>query len=196
MKIAILGWGSLLWEENREFDARHEPWKYDGPRLKIEFSRVSTSRQGSLTLVIDEEHGSPTAVAWCFSKRQSLEDAICDLRCREGTTVKNIGCVIVSDRPDPPAAQESIQAITDWAREKARETKLDAVIWTALKSNFKCETKTPFSVGNAVAYVKTLDPCAKAKAAEYVWRAKEFVWTPVRTALQQEPWFSEVKPPA
>jgi hypothetical protein len=154
MKIAILGWGSLLWEENREFDARHEPWEYDGPRLKIEFSRVSTSRQGALTLVIDEEHGAPTAVAWCFSKRQSLEDAISDLRCREGTpTAENIGCFRVSKRPDPPAAQESIQAIMDWAREKARETKLDAVIWTALKSNFEKKTKTAFSVGNAVAYV-------------------------------------------
>lgn len=197
MKIAILGWGSFLWEENREFDKRHEPkWKCDGPKLKIEFSRVSASRQGALTLVIDEENGSPTEVAWCLSKRQSVEDAICDLRCREGTTAKNIGCVIVSERPDPPAPQGSIQAITDWAREKAKEKKADAVIWTALRSNFKDKTETAFSVGNAVAYVKKLDPCGKAKAAEYVWRAPEFVRTPVRSALQQEPWFSEVKTPA
>jgi len=63
MRIAILGWGSLLWEGGQEFDYWHEPWKPDGPILKIEFSRVSVRRQGSLTLVIDPEHGIPTTVA-------------------------------------------------------------------------------------------------------------------------------------
>jgi len=53
-----------------------------GPILKIEFSQLSKTRLGALTLVFDEEHGSPTTVAWCQSKRRSPEDAICDLRCR------------------------------------------------------------------------------------------------------------------
>ena len=82
MRIGILGWGSLLWEGGREFDDWHGPWQYDGPNLKIEFSRVSERRLGALTLVIDAEYGSPTTVAWCLSKRETLEDAICDLRCQ------------------------------------------------------------------------------------------------------------------
>jgi len=61
--------------------------------------------------------------------------------------------------------------------------------WTALESNFEKEVKKPFSVDAAVAYVKTLSRPGKAKAAEYVWRAPEFVQTPVRSALEQEPWF-------
>jgi hypothetical protein len=47
----------------------------------------------------------------------------------------------------------------------------------------------PFSVVAAIAYIKGLSPEGKAKAAEYVWRAPDFVQTPVRAVLQQEPWF-------
>jgi hypothetical protein len=41
VKIAILGWGSLLWDKRPEFDEQHDEWQFDGPKLKIEFSRVS-----------------------------------------------------------------------------------------------------------------------------------------------------------
>ena len=187
MKIAILGWGSLLWEGGPEFDNWIEPWQYDGPTLKIEFSRVSKKRLGALTLVIDTEHGFSTRVAWCLSKRAKLEDAIADLRCREGTTIENIGYVHLDEKPARLNALGKEGPIVAWAKEK----KLDAVVWTALKSNFKEKVKQPFSVKAVVAYVKTLDPAGKAKAAEYVWRAPEFVQTPVRSALQHEPWFSK-----
>ena len=188
MKIAILGWGSLLWEGGREFDNWHDPWQCNGPTLKIEFSRVSTSRLGALTLVIDTEHGFPTIVAWCLSKREKIEDAVADLRCREGTTNENIRCVRFDEQsalPDHPLETEG--RIVAWARER----KLDAVVWTALKSNFEEKAGEPFSVDAVVAYVKTLSPAGKAKAAEYVWKAPEFVQTAVRSALQQEPWFSK-----
>ena len=188
MKIAILGWGSLLWEGGREFDNWHDPWQCNGPTLKIEFSRVSTSRLGALTLVIDTEHGFPTIVAWCLSKREKIEDAVADLRCREGTTNENIRCVRFDEQsalPDHPLETEG--RIVAWARER----KLDAVVWTALKSNFEEKVGEPFSVKAVLAYVKTLCPTGKAKAAEYVWKAPEFVQTAVRSALQQEPWFSK-----
>ena len=41
MKIAILGWGSLLWDEHAEFDKEHNDWQLEGPSLKLEFSRIS-----------------------------------------------------------------------------------------------------------------------------------------------------------
>jgi hypothetical protein len=187
MKIAILGWGSLLWEDRPEFDNWIEPWQYDGPNFKIEFSRVSETRLGALTLVIDTEHGFSTPVAWCLSKRAKLEDAVADLRCREGTTNENIGYVRLDEQPALPNPLEKDDPIVAWARER----KLDAVVWTALKGNFKEKVEKPFSVKAVVAYVKTLSPAAKVKAAEYVWRAPEFVQTPVRSALQHEPWFSK-----
>ena len=185
MKVAILGWGSLLWEGGAEFDRWHTPWEGDGPTLKVEFSRVSKSRLGALTLVIDQAHGTLTTVAWCLSKRANLDDAACDLRSREGTTLENIGRITQAALPVTPGADGDL--ILAWAESK----KLDAVVWTALRSNFKEQAKYPFSTNAAVSYLKTLSPEAKVKAAEYVWRAPDFVKTPLRSVLETEPWFSK-----
>jgi hypothetical protein len=53
MGIGILGWGSLLREGGLDFDRWHGPWEYDGPTLKLEFSRVSENCLKALTLVIE-----------------------------------------------------------------------------------------------------------------------------------------------
>ncbi len=64
------------------------------------------------------------------------------------------------------------------------------MVWTKLASNFQSKVEKPFSVEAAVAHVRGLSPEGKVKAAEYVWKAPEFVRTPVRAALQREPWFA------
>src|SRR5713226_4147257 len=107
MRIAILAWGSLLWEGGLQFDSWHHAWQYDGPTLKIEFSRVSKRRLGALTLVIDPDHGSPTTVAWCLSKRESLENAIADLRCRENCLVEDIGRIRIDKERVSPVSGET-----------------------------------------------------------------------------------------
>lgn len=71
-KIAILGWGSLLWDLDGDFSKWVEPWEFDGPTIPIEFSRISGTREGALTLVIDQKKGVPTPVAWCLTKQLSL----------------------------------------------------------------------------------------------------------------------------
>jgi len=63
LRIALLGWASLLWERGPDFDRWRGPWQYDGPTLKLEFSRVSEKPLKALTLVIDSEHGVETVVA-------------------------------------------------------------------------------------------------------------------------------------
>lgn len=182
MKIAILGWGSLLWDSRPPFDHWRESWEDGGPILSIEFSRISKSRLGALTLVIDEEHGTPTRVAWCLSKRAGLDDAVNDLRIREGTTPDNIG------RIEVPHAEEREQedSFTVWARSKG----IDAVVWTDLESNFEKKTGYPFSVAAATAYLQALDRAGKAKAMEYVLRSPPFVKTALRSALRTEPGFA------
>ena len=57
MKIAILASGSLVWD-HRDL-AIAEEFQSNGPRLPIEFGRVSSD--GRLTLVIDETRGAPCA---------------------------------------------------------------------------------------------------------------------------------------
>jgi len=190
VRIAILGWGSLLWEPRPEFDQWHDRWKTGGPTLKLEFSRVSESRLGALTLVIDEVHGVPTTVSWCLSKRVSPEDAVCDLRSREGTILKNIGRLDVT-RNTTSSSQGSVEAlILAWARLR----KVDVVVWTALASNFTGKTRCRFSVVAAMSHVKGQSQEGRVKAAEYVWRAPAFVKTSVRTALQREAWFCKLAP--
>jgi hypothetical protein len=193
-KIAILGWGSLLWDDRPEFhwfDATLEGgadgWHTDGPSLKLEFSRVSVeTRARALTLVLDYEHGWACNVAYAVSKRQAVEDARCDLRCREGTLLKRIGLWKRGDECTT-AHQEAWEAIDGWAKDR-----FDAVVWTDLKSNFpdkshfpgKTDQNREFTVENAIAHLKHLDERGKAMAAAYIWRAPPFVVTRLRTEIE------------
>lgn len=179
-KIAILGWGSLLWDAKPEFDRYLDTWQYDGPRLKLEFSRKSKTRNGALTLVIDNQHGCECAVAYCFSKRKSLDDAIADLRCREGTISNNIGFWSASGK-NRGRDRIAVASIAKWACDNS----IGSVVWTDLASNFE-----GFSIQQALSHVQGLEPIGKAKAAEYVWRAPDFIKTNLRAALEGAPWFA------
>jgi hypothetical protein len=182
-KIALLGWGSLLWDERPEFDEHHEPWQFDGPELPLEFSRVSESRKGALTLVIDHAKGAPCRSAYAISHRHDPDDAIADLRCREGTILRRIGFYFRdrTRRGQPPVPE----TIPPWSDQLG----IDVVVWTGLPSNFEEKVKRPFTVENAVSHLQSLPAELKAGAAEYVWRAPDLVTTPLRTALQAQPWF-------
>jgi hypothetical protein len=63
MRIAILGWGSLIWKPNGL--PMSGDWKRGGPVLPIEFSRVSSD--GRLTLVIDEQYGVDVITRYVLS---------------------------------------------------------------------------------------------------------------------------------
>jgi cation transport regulator ChaC len=187
-KIAILGWGSLMWDKQPEFDEQHEEeWQYDGPCLKIEFSRVSKNkkRKNALTLVLDLDHGKCCRVAYTLSRRQNPDDTICDLRCREGTTLENVGFWFADKSKVHSHHPKPLEVIQKWASEK----KLDVVVWTGLESNFQKEAGKPFSVENALSYVQALRHEGRMKAVEYVRCAPEFFKTPLREALQSKPWF-------
>jgi hypothetical protein len=190
MRIAILGWGSLLWEDRPEFDAQHEARLPDGPTLALEFSRISTTRSGALTLVIDEKNGSPCCVAYAFSNRQVLDEAISDLRRREGCAARAIGYLLCLDGKRHSRDEKSLASIHAWVN----DMKIDAVIWTDPESNFEAKVGKPFSIENAIEHIQSLDAAAKAIAAKYVWRAPDFIDTPLRRLLQVGPWFSEVSP--
>lgn len=185
--IAVLGWGSLLWNGGTQFDAWHGPWSFDGPVLNLDFSRISKSRGGAFTLVLDPENGTPNRVAYCLSKRSVVSDAIEDLRLREGTNDHNIGTIVIAENRaqgrDPP----SCRAIRDWAREKD----LSAVVWADLPSNFTQQVGQPFSVDAALAYLKTLPPAGQQQAAEYISRAPPFIRTRLRDVLQAVQWRTE-----
>jgi hypothetical protein len=186
-KIAILGWGSLLWDKtHREFDKHHGAWKFDGPVLKLEFSRKSASRLNALTLVVDAIRGEECKVAYALSKRRTVEKALTDLQEREGTSRRNIGCVFADGSLRQGRDAHSVDLIFRWAEGAS----LDVVLWTDLSGDFDNVPKNDF-VKAAVDHVQRLPAEAKALAAEYVWRAPDFVVTLLRAALQAEPWFKK-----
>ena len=184
LRIAILGWGSLLWDKHSEFDRHHCDWQPDGPVLPLEFSHVSASRERALTLVIDPDHGTECQVAYAVSTRRCPEDAIADLRSREGTVMKRIEFLFANGNrrcePDVPGA------ISPWARRK----KFDVVVWTGLCSNFRKKTGKSFTVEAAIEHLQGLPTEGKAIAATYVWRALLFIRTQLRECLETQPWFS------
>lgn len=178
--IAILGWGSLLWE-SAEFDGLHGPWQSDGPNLKIEFSRISKSLRGALTLVIDSNNGCPTTVAYCLSHRNKIHLTAEDLRVREGAGKKGIG--YFSNNEDSQFRDKATHdVIATWAAFKA----LDGVVWTDLRPNFAKETGKSFSVENALGYLDGLQGEARVKANEYLQKAPNFVETPLRKAWNKQ----------
>jgi hypothetical protein len=186
-KIAILGWGSLLWDKSqKEFDEWHEDWKLDGPVLKLEFSRKSASRLNALTLVIDPVHGQQCQVAYAMSKRASPEQAIADLRAREKTKRENIGFTVADGSHRQGRDVNSIDVISQWAKDRP----IDVVLWTDLPGSFDSVAKQDF-LSTAVNHVQQLPAEGKAMAAEYVWCAPDFVVTPLRETLQSEPWFKK-----
>lgn len=177
MKIAILGWGSLIWDK-RDLPIVGD-WQKDGPVLPIEFSRISSD--GRLTLVIDEQNGTSVLTRYAHSASTILADAISDLRQREGNPPESrIGFVnLVSDaerdwsRKHHPAACDRIRA---WAKEHNWE----AVVWTALSSNFAEKRGEPYSAEAAVQYFNSLAGETKVRAVEYVEKAPPEVDTPFR----------------
>ena len=176
MKIAILGWGSLIW------DQRDLPtlgvWQKGGPVLPIEFSRISSD--GRLTLVIDEKNGVPVKTRYVESGSGTLGQAIEDLRKREGTSKSMIGVASKTINN----AKAGSDTIKDWAV----DNKWDGVIWTVLPSNFQDIKNVPFTVENGLTYLKGLSSEKRAKAWEYIERAPEEVVTPLRQALVGKGW--------
>jgi len=179
MKIAVVAWGSLIWD-TRDLAVAAD-FKPTGLSLPIEFCRVSAD--GRLTLVLEETLGAPCVVYYAPSTFSELDAAIENLRAREkmpsATRVGFVNLITHQVNREIEARQSgSIRAILKWAK----ETKHDAVIWTALGMKFKESTGVKFSVEAAVRYLERLSPEKLSLALAYIRRAPPEVQTPVRIA--------------
>lgn len=183
MEILILGWGSLIWKPgDLPIEGQGEDrWQPGGPVLPIEFSRVSSDAR--LTLVIDEAAGTDVPTRIAKSTRKTLIDAVADLRQREGTTMKNIG---FSDRLGMEASYKKEKQhafghrlIFQWLTNNGA----DAVVWTALKTNYLLQFGCKFDCEHAAAYLQDLPKAPRANAVEYINRAPNEVVTKFRRYL-------------
>ena len=120
MKIACLGWGSLIWDPRQLPITRH--WFEDGPLAPVEFTRRSST--GKITLVIDSA-AQPQRLLWTLMRVTELREAVETLRVREGIRPHRVDADVGRwEERDP--APDPIPEIPAWADARG----LDAVIWT------------------------------------------------------------------
>jgi hypothetical protein len=184
MKIACLGWGSLVWRpENLHV---RSTWFMDGPLLPVEFARQSSDNRITLVLV----PGLPVVRSlWAIMSLDDLEAAKKDLAAREGIRDENIRYSIgVWDTKTSP--QNEIETeINRWAGTMG----LDAVVWTSLKPRFANQERTP-SADEVVDYLRKLSHEEQANATEYIRKAPRQIDTDYRHRIEQEFGWSPVSP--
>jgi len=61
-----------------------------------------------------------------------------------------------------------------------------------LLGNFGEKKTANFSIEMAIRHLHDLKTCDKQKAADYIRKAPDYIDTPLRCALQNEPWFTEL----
>jgi hypothetical protein len=172
VRIACIGWGSLVWDPGVLRCVGS--WHGDGPKLPIEFARVS--RDCRLTLVLTPG-ADLVPTLWCAVNYNSGEAAQAALAGREGAGVHAIGLW------PGPAPRHGIGSadIAQWGKERG----FDAVIWTALGPKFNAiDGVGPKDADAAAAYVAGLNADQHARASEYVRRAPDQVRTGFRAALE------------
>lgn len=186
-RAAILGWASLLWDPRPTFDATVGAWSSGGPALPLEFCRISQTRDGALTLVIDRDLGALNETFFAISRRPDLVDALADLRAREGTAMKNIGYVDLAKGTWRGRDAEVVATIEAWAGANA----LSLVAWTDLPSNFAAKTSTPFTPEAALEHLQGLALTGVRAAIQYFTRAPPSIETALRSWLAETAWFQE-----
>ena len=198
MEIAIIGWGSLIWEP-RNLSIRTR-WRSDGPKLPIEYARISDEGRGRLTLVIhpgtSEAPVAEHETYWALSGKNNLDAAIENLREREGTpNPHNIHCILAGGQVyngDPPMFVQ--KEIASWL---SRHSGVEACIWTGLESNWKEVRDQEFHIADALRYAVELekavthakDAAARDRANKKLREAREYVGkTPsrIQTGLRRK----------
>ncbi len=176
MKIAVIAWGSLIWDP-RTLACKFENWKTDGPTLPIEFSRIS--KDGRITLVIDEEHGTNIQTYWNTLSFTNLQEAKENLRFREKTEEKCISEVEASTTTNDPMLKE----IQKWLQ----ENELDAAIWTGIPSNWNAKRSPGYTRDEITKYLKeSKDTPVWEKLKNYIIKAPKQTQTNMRSFLESE----------
>jgi hypothetical protein len=191
VSIAVLAWGSVTWNP-RELVIEGD-FNPVGPDLRLEFARVS--RDGRLTLVIDELIGASCSTFAARSGFDDLDEAIANLWSREGSGNERlpanlrlsgrVGFVdIASGERSAKATARHPQAVES-IRRWGLSHNYGAVIWTALASNFREERGRAFSVDAALVHLAGLPDAERNTALDYIRKAPLGIQTPVRAAVNE-----------
>lgn len=173
MKIACLGWGSLIWNPGSLPIQRQ--WFHDGPMVKVEFTRKSSD--GRITLALTPDVTSVRSL-WAVMDSEEMEIAKESLRAREKVNYKKypngIGTWKIGE-PNP----EMISGLAEWVASKS----IGGVIWTALSPEFDDIKNIP-SEEQIVEYLQSRTGRERESAKEYVERAPEQIDTSYRRRIE------------
>jgi len=181
-RIVVLAWGSLVWDP-RDLDLEDGAWYEDGPRLPVEFSRVSSDRRLTLALT---RGADPVQVLWAYMGTDAVGEAVWSLSQREGAKPENVGFLDLDNGEYwCRTVDEHIPTIRDWAREKNQAGEdIGVVIWSDLKPNFEKKARKELSAENVLSFLEGLRPEIKVRAKEYIEKAPGQTQTPIRDAVK------------
>ena len=185
MSVLILGYGSLIWDLDDLAPKVRGGWRMGaGPRLPLEFSRISPKRRLSLVVVIDVENGADCPSHAIESVRANVPEAVADLAARERAAEDWIG------RVDLEAGTARCRTgVAGRIREWCAARGAAGAVWTDLAPNFEAETGEAFTVARGLAYLRGLEGESAAAAREYIDGAPAATDTPLRRALRDRPWW-------
>jgi hypothetical protein len=188
-KVAIIGWGSLLWDLDNLEPHVHGEWAIDrGPTLPLEFVRVSPKRLNALTVVIDRDHGMGCPTSYRLSRRSDVVEAAGHLAARERAVPEHIGFTCLRTGRRQSRLPETADVVAAWLEDRG----LDAAVWTDLEGNFRDRTGQDFSLDTAVAYLRSLSGPSLVEAKRYIASAPSAVDTPLRRRLEDHAWWRAI----
>jgi len=182
MIIYYIAWGSLLW--NFKSLRIETEWTKSNIKFPLNFSRISDSGQGRLTLVIDKT-GEPNNVYYAKTTLSNLNTAIEKLKTREKTVIKNIGFINIPSNTFRTSLldDKKIHELINFAK----KNKIDGLIWTEIPPNFNEAFGKPYSKESAIEYIESKHDNKKVynKILEYIFLSKIYgnIKTPLSTTL-------------
>jgi len=184
-KVAILGWGSLLWNPGELRNRRQ--WQSDGPWLPIEFARTSNlnernGRRPYLSLVTQPDVGL-IRTYWDMSALTEILKARANLQTRENCGISEVACLPAEGAIWSSAVPGLESRVQDWLDRKKSD--IDAVIWTNL--DWKIPGVNKFTAEHAMNWLRALRNDGKSDTAEeYMRRAPSQTDTCVRRQAREE----------
>ena len=159
-----------------------------GPRLPMEFSRISPKRKLGLVVCLDPAVGVECATNVIQSTKSDIAHTIDDLAARERAPLGLIGAVH-ADGLQKGRMPEVCAAVANWCE----TNDWDGAVWTGLEPNFHNYTEQAFSIEAGLSYLRTLSGENLIEAHNYIENAPEQTQTPLRTALSKDNWWQGLK---
>ena len=175
MRIACLGWGSLVWDP-RDLQIQRR-WFCDGPLVRVEFLRESDDRR--ITLVIHPDAG-PVRSLWALMSLTNLDEARESLRKRENMSTKRLKEIGVWSKTSKEDFSVSIVDLPAWANARG----IEAVVWTGLPPRFGGDESHSPSVEEVLVHLDGLEGPVRDNAERYVRLAPRQIDTLYRRRIE------------